>query len=135
KTIWQQVEAIRDLDANLVYLDDKTFGQASNYEMLPAIRAAILKYNPDFEGFIIQTTSLDFASDQKFSDEFIEAAGIKYVELGVESYNDETLTKLNKKHSHAKYTDAAMEKARRTGVKIIPNLIVGMSSGKKSDGT
>ncbi len=133
--VLSQIDAINNLDARLVYLDDKTFGQADNYTMLPELFERIKEYNPDFEGFIIQTTSRDFADDNMFSDDFIKESGIKYVELGVETYNDDTLTKLNKKHSHAKYTDAATEKIRRTGINLIPNLIVGLSDGKKSDGT
>ena len=127
KLIDNQIDSIRDLDGQLVYLDDKTFGQADNFKKLPAIFKKIKEYNPGFQGFIIQTTSIDFANKKKFSKEFLKASGIKYVELGVETYNDDILTKVRKKHSHKKHTDAAMQNARENGVEVIPNIIVGMA--------
>lgn len=120
-----QIESMKGLDSRLIYLDDKTFGQASNYEYLVDINKKLKEANPDFQGFIVQTTSRDFADPKKFSSEFIKNSGIKFVELGVETYNDGILTELNKNHSHKKYTDAAMENARANGVKVIPNIIVG----------
>jgi tRNA A37 methylthiotransferase MiaB len=126
EVIQQQIRSIQDLDATLVYLDDKTFGQADNYEYLTEVYKEVKKYNPDFEGFVIQTTSADFAS-KKFTPKFLAESGIKYVELGVETYNDEILNKLNKKHSAKKLTDKAMNKARRNNIKIIPNVIVGLT--------
>ena len=122
-----QIESIKDLDATLVYLDDKTFGQAENYTLLPELYERIKEYNPDFKGFIIQTTALDFANKKRFSPEYLKNSHIQFVELGVETYNDDILTKLNKKHSHKKFVDAAMQNARDNNIKVIPNIIVGLS--------
>lgn len=122
-----QIESIKDLDATLVYLDDKTFGQAENYTLLPELYERIKEYNPDFKGFIIQTTALDFANKKRFSPEYLKNSHIQFVELGVETYNDDILTKLNKKHSHKKFVDAAMQNARENNIKVIPNIIVGLS--------
>lgn len=120
----QQVESIQDLDAKLVYLDDKTFGQAGNYKKLEEIYNRIKKYNPDFEGFVIQTTAPQF---NKMSDEFIEKAHIRYVELGVETYNADVLKKM-RKPSTIKTIDEAVNKMRRLGVAFIPNVVVGFPS-------
>lgn len=120
-----QVKALSALDASLVYLDDKTFGQADNFGYLTEVYKKMKEANPAFQGFIVQTTSADFANTKKFTPEFIRDSGIKFVELGVETYNDNILAELNKKHASKKYTDAALDNARENGVKIIPNIIVG----------
>lgn len=130
----RQVSSIQDLDASLVYLDDKTFGQATNYTSLPDAYKKIKEYNPDFQGFVVQTTAVDFANTRKFSPEYLKASGIKYVELGVETYNDPLLTALNKRHSHKRFTDAAVQNARENGVKVIPNVIVGLVATEKVNG-
>lgn len=129
-----QIKEIKDLDATLVYLDDKTFGQAKNYTYLTEVYNQIKEGNPNFEGFIIQTTAVDFADEKRFSKDYLEKSHIKYVELGIETYNDDLLAKLNKRHSSKKYVDAALENARKNNLKIIPNLIVGLG-GKNPDGS
>lgn len=120
-----QVKALTALDASLVYLDDKTFGQADNFGYLTEVYKKMKEANPAFQGFIVQTTSADFANTKKFTPEFLRDSGIKFVELGVETYNDNILAELNKKHASKKYTDAALDNARENGVKVIPNIIVG----------
>lgn len=120
--IRQQAEAIAQLDAKLVYLDDKTFGQAPNHKMLSELYWMIKERNPEFEGFIIQTTAAQF---DRFSDEFLTDAHIKYVEIGVESYNDDILKELHKPHSTATI-DLAVAKARRLKIALIPNVIIGL---------
>jgi tRNA A37 methylthiotransferase MiaB len=52
-----QVEAFKKVDTKLVYLDDKTFGQAKNHVRLPEIYEKLKTAKPDFQGFIIQTTA------------------------------------------------------------------------------
>ena len=132
--IQQQVDGIKMLDSKFVYVGDKAFGQADNLEVFEKIYDEIKKYNPDFEGFIVQTSALDFANTKRMSPEFLAKSHIKYVELGIETYNDDILTKIRKPHSHAKHVKAALDNARANDVKIIPNLIVGLS-GKNPDGT
>lgn len=121
-TIIQQADAIaKDLPSNLIYINDKTYGQAENHTMLPELFERIKKKNPNFEGFVIQTTA---AQMKKFSPEFLKKAGIKYVELGIETYNDPILKELKKPATEA-LIDAAAEKLRAAGIPMIPNIIVG----------
>jgi len=129
KFIDQQLEAIKDLDFELVYLDDKTFGQASNYKYLSEVNKRIKKFNPKFKGFVIQTTAPQF---MKLDDGFIQESGIRYVELGVESYNDEILKRVKKPHN-TKLLDRAVNKIRKNNLQFIPNILVGLA-GKDANG-
>ncbi|HUW45882.1 MAG TPA: radical SAM protein [Dehalococcoidia bacterium] len=117
-----QIEAMADLDAEYVYLDDKTFGQSKNYKKLVGIRKKLQKKNPRFKGFIVQTTA---AQMEKFSDEFLQKSGIKYIELGIESYNDPILKKLHKPAREA-LIDKATEKLRKNSIALIPNIMIGL---------
>jgi hypothetical protein len=123
--ILRQLDSFRSLDFRLVYLNDKTFGQASNYRLLPELCKAILNYNPEFLGFIVQTTPVHLvklASDaQWFAD-----SGIRYVELGIETYNDSILASLNKRQSQQAHTDKATALLRSLGIGLIPNIIIGL---------
>ena len=118
--IIQQVYAINDLTFELVYINDKTFGQAKNHNLLPELYKKLRFYNPYFQGFIVQTTATTFCT---LTPEVL--ACIKYVELGVESYNDEILHKLHKPHTTT-WINKACLKALNEGVKVIPNLIVSL---------
>ena len=71
--IWEQVESFRPLGFDLVYLDDKTFGQAPNWQMIGPISEEIRKYNPDFKGYIIQTTANVAAGDGRKQDGHLDA--------------------------------------------------------------
>lgn len=125
--IWEQVESFKPLGFELVYLDDKTFGQAPNWQMIGPIRDEIRKYNPDFKGFIIQTTANVAAGDGRKQDGNIEAfdeLGVKYTEIGVESVNPATFQAMIKPY-HLKHLQTVMEKARDLGMPIIPNFIFG----------
>ncbi len=121
EVIDQQAEAFGVLDAKLVYLNDKTFGQAKNYTHLENVYQAILKNNPDFKGFIIQTTGTQL---NKMDPEWLKRSGIKYVELGVESYNDPILRKMHKPHTEA-ILDKAAQRLREANISLVPNIIVG----------
>jgi len=134
KSIMDQVDGLKDLDMRYVYVGDKAFGQADNREIMFEVYERIKAYNPNFEGFIVQTAAADFANERRFTPEYIKRAHIAYVELGVETVNDDILAKLNKKHSSRRFVDKALDNARKNGVKIIPNLIVGLS-GKNADGS
>lgn len=122
--IEQEAESLASLNARLVYLDDKTFGQAANYIILPEVYKQIKQRNPAFEGFIVQTTAAAMAFGNKLSAEFLRDAHIKYVELGIESYNDDILKKYNKP-AREKTIDVAVDKIRKAGSALIPNIIVG----------
>lgn len=129
----QQVSSINDLNANLVYLDDKTFGDADNYKYLEDVYKKMKSFNPDFNGFIIQTTAGVLAN--KLDVDFLKNSGIKYVELGVESYNDKILGKLHKPASE-KVIDKAVDKLRSANIRLIPNIVIGFHGADevKKDG-
>jgi predicted nucleotidyltransferase len=118
----QQLESFKDLDARLIYLNDKTFGQANNYQYLSTLNERMKKMNPKFEGFIIQTTASDL---NKMPVEWLQKSGIKYVELGVESYNDFILKSLHKPHNE-KIIDKATAKLRDLNINLVPNIIIGI---------
>jgi hypothetical protein len=108
KSIKEQVKSFADLKYKLIYLNDKTFGQAKNYLQLKDIYQEIKKQNPAFQGFIVQTTA---PSLLKMTDGFLQSSGIKFVELGVETYNDDILRRLSKPHS-TKQIDQAVAHLR-----------------------
>lgn len=120
--IEREAQSLADLKSRLIYLDDKTFGQSQNYTLLPIVYEQVRKRNPEFEGFIIQTTAIMMATSLPV--DFLRDAHIKYIELGVESYNDDIL-KLYNKPAREKTIDIAANKIREAGALLIPNIIVG----------
>ena len=122
-----QLENFKSLDYKLVYLNDKTFGQAKNFEKLIDIKKKIEAVNPNFQGFIIQTTAPQFL---KMSDSFLRESGIKFVELGAETINDDILAKINKPHRVA-HIEKAAEKIRRLKMNFVPNIMVGLAGVDK----
>lgn len=132
--IWKQVDSFKPLGFELVYLDDKTFGQAPNWRMIGDVRSEIRKYNPKFKGFIIQTTANIAAGDGRKEDGYLEAfdeLGVEYTEIGVESVNPKTFQAMRKPY-HLKHLETVMDKARTVGMPIIPNYIFGhpLDNGK-----
>ena len=120
--IMQQVESFRALKFKLAYINDKTFGQAGNHWYLKVIYHRIKRYNPAFEGFIVQTTAIMAASKDIY---FWEKHHIKVVEIGVETYNDELLSRY-RKPSREFRIEQAVNKLYVADVKIILNLILGL---------
>ncbi|KKL28867.1 hypothetical protein LCGC14_2370830, partial [marine sediment metagenome] len=108
----KQIDAIAAVKTNLVYIDDKTFGQVKNYKTLPEIYRKIKVRNPEFNGFIIQTTASQML---KLDDTFLKESGIKYIELGIETYNDSILKALHKPATE-KSIDRAVEKIRKNKI-------------------
>jgi hypothetical protein len=127
KDFMAEAKSFASLGFKLVYLNDKTFGQADNFESLVEVNKQIKAENPEFEGFIIQTTAPAF---NKMSDDFLKKSGIKYAEIGMESYNDDILAKINKPH-RTKHIDEAVEKMRRLNINFIPNVMVGLAGMEK----
>ena len=123
RDIIKQIEAFKPLKFKLVYLNDKTLGQAENYKLLPLIYKRIKKYNPAFKGFIIQTTCNQFL--KKDFVQAIKGAHIFACEIGIESYNNDILAGL-KKPQNTKTIDKAIDKLKELNIKIIPNLIIGL---------
>ncbi len=127
--VMQQVEGIcGHLKSSLVYLNDKTFGQSSNHVWLPELYERLCSGNPEFKGFIVQTTASQM---QKFTPEFLRASGIRYVELGIESVNDSILRVYKKPASEALITEAACI-LRDLGIKLIANIMIGLPGETES---
>ena len=122
--ILQQIDSIEDLDFELIYINDKTFGQASNYKDLKCLYDIIRQFNPKFRGFTVQTTCYQIL---KFYGQGanLKDLGIVNVEIGVESYNDDILKKYNKPQNTGTI-DMALNILKSMGVTIIPNIIIGL---------
>ena len=132
--IFQQVDAIAKIGAKFTYLNDKTFGAAKNNGMVldGTLYERMKQQNPNFQGFIVQTTP-DMMS--RFSVEDLKKSGIKYVELGIESYNKSVWDKMAKdngvspslfKHKSEAAVTRAFDRARQAGVAVIPNIMIGL---------
>lgn len=117
-----QMFAISVLDFKYVYVDDKTFGQCSNYRILKDIYKYFKAVNSEFKGFIVQTTTLMF--NNKIAKEAKEL-GIVKVELGIETYNNDILNLYNKPSS-VYAIDEAIDLAMLYTIDIVPNIIVGI---------
>ncbi len=120
--VYQQADELCRLNSPLVYLNDKTFGQADNWWLLPQLFGYFARHMVCFDGFIVQTTARQLL---RFGDDFLKRSGIRYVELGVESYNSGILEAMQKP-SNKTEIDGAVRKLRRLGIHLIPNLIIGL---------
>lgn len=128
KNIINECKNFKPLKFKLVYINDKTFGQCENYKLLPKLYKIIKNYNPYFEGFIIQTTTITLV--KKLTHKFIKDAHINYIELGIETFNQDILTKYHKA-SNLSYSLKSFDYIREYNNKyqnkayIIPNIIIG----------
>ena len=105
----------------VVYLDDKTFGQANNWQTLSTIRDMI---NPD--GFVVQTTALQITQMGLETLQVWKDAGIIAVEIGVESFNDDVL-KRYRKPARKIIISEAVSLLNEAGLPVCPNIIIGMN--------
>ena len=121
--IEEQVEALKPLDFKLIFIDDKSFGQAKNWRSIRDVFGQARRYNQGFLGFIVQTPPSLALKDGLMEEAF--GLGVKYMEFGVETVNDEYLALLNKPY-RLRHLNEACERARRVGLKIIPNFILGI---------
>jgi hypothetical protein len=118
----QQVKSFEPLKFKLVYLNDKTFGQAHNYWWLKEFYYTILQYNPDFQGFIVQTTANQV---HKMPEYDWQDCHIKVVEIGIETYNDELL-KRYRKPAKEHVIENAIRILNQQKIKVITNIILGL---------
>jgi hypothetical protein len=118
----QQADEIAKLGTELVYLGDKTFGQSPNYTHLADLNTAIKAKNPNFKGFVVQTTA---STLPKLTPEWLAKSGIKFVELGIETYNDPILRAMQKPATEA-LMDKSADALRKNGIALIPNIIIGL---------
>lgn len=115
--------ALRDLCFKLVFMDDKSFGEAPNWQKLGSVGARIRRYNVDFDGFIVQTPP-SLACRPGFLEKCRDL-GVRYVEFGVETVDDKLLKYL-KKPFRVRHLMQACEIARSLDMYVIPNLIIGI---------
>jgi len=123
-----QAKSFEELNFKLIYLNDKTFGQAKNYNDLKIAYKIIKTYNKNFKGFIIQTTTA-----QILKKGFIEDLKNNYVvivEIGIETYNNDLLFNL-RKPQNTKTIDKAIELLHNADIKIIGNFIIGFINETK----
>lgn len=124
--IEQQVDSFRDLRFRLIYIDDKTFGQAENYVHIKKLGEIVRRYNPGFIGFVVQTTTYLLAQRAK---EFKDL-GVVVTEIGMETYNDNIL-RAYRKPSSEKMVKKAIMVGRENNMLVIPNIIVGIPEETK----
>jgi Radical SAM superfamily len=115
--------ALEPLEFRLIFLDDKSFGEAPNWRLIADINAAVCAYNKDFAGFIIQT-SPSLACRRDFL-AVCYRLGVRYVEFGVETVNDAYLAQLRKPF-RVVHLNKAIAIVRRLGLRAIPNIILGI---------
>jgi len=122
--VWAQVYSFIEakLKFKLVYLNDKTFGQADNHRDLEMYYKVIKYNNPEFEGFIVQTTAAKVGELPKT---VWQDCHIKIVEIGVETYNDSLLQQYRKPAREVDI-DGAVTTLAGLGVKVIANIILGL---------
>ncbi len=126
--VYDQAMSFQGLEFELVYVNDKTYGQASNRKWLISIYETIKEYNPAFQGFIVQTT---VPMALKHVDEWVKSHHIKYVEVGVEAVDAEYLKSMRKPHN-LKQLRLLTLKLRHEHVKVgfIPNIIFGLPDAR-----
>lgn len=125
QNIIQQTESLNKLDFELVYINDKTFGQCKNHGILTVCYDIIKRYNPVFKGFIVQTTCQQVLKFNKKYVDVYKDSHIKIVELGIETYNNDIL-KQYRKPQNCKIIDKAIDILENQQVKIIPNIMIGL---------
>jgi hypothetical protein len=118
-----QVAALEPLDFSLIYMDDKSFGQAENWREVGKVGELIRQYNPDFSGYIAQTPP-SLAIRPGFLDEAIEK-GLRYLETGVEVADDQYLADLRKPY-RLKHLYQLCDMVRERDLPLIPNFIMGL---------
>lgn len=123
RTLTEEAEALAGLKFELIFLDDKSFGEAANWEQISDVGNILRHVNDGFEGFIIQTPP-SLARRPGFLARCKEL-GVRYVEFGVETVDD-ALLKYLRKPFRVRHLDEATQIARDLGLFVIPNLIVGI---------
>jgi hypothetical protein len=126
--ISQQVMSFKGLKFRYVYLDDKTFGQAENWKMLYLYSGMIRSFNPEFKGFIVQTTVNELLEHY---DGFLDQ-GVVMAEIGVEVPDDAFLARMNKPYRRQaldklmQFQEERRVDYQKPMLQIIPNLLFGV---------
>ncbi len=117
-----QVEALRDMWFDLVYVDDKTFGQAKNWPLLKVLGPYIKSYNPYFRGFVVQTT---VPMALKHAEEWADSYHVRYIEVGVEHVDADYLHRMKKPYN-VNQLSALMHHLEDVNVGFIPNIMFAL---------
>lgn len=133
ESVVQQAKSFEPLVFKLVYLDDKTFGQASNWRRLPEVRSVIKRYNQEFDGFIIQTTAVEVLKWGHSDWDVLREAGVRFVELGLETADAEILKAMRKPHNPVQMSKAVQRVTAELGPgRVGLNLMVGLPGATKA---
>jgi len=126
--VYDQAMSFKGLEFELVYVNDKTYGQACNWSWLASIYDMIKEYNPTFQGFIVQTT---VPMALKHVDTWVKYHHVKYVEVGVEAVDEEYLKSMRKPYNLEQLRLLTL-KLRHEHVKVgfIPNIIFGLPDAR-----
>lgn len=117
-----QVNALRGMWFDLVYVDDKTFGQAKNWPLLKLLGTHIKSYNPYFRGFVVQTT---VPMALKHAEEWADSYHVRYIEVGVEHVDAEYLHRMKKPYN-VNQLAALMHHLEDVNVGFIPNIMFAL---------
>lgn len=120
--IQDQLDGFAELEFDLIYVNDKTYGQARNWTHLRPIGRGLSKERPNFKGFIVQTT-VNMAL--KHAVEWYENYYVRYVEVGVEIPNAEFLHKFRKPYSLDQLASMSQMFRANPQIGFIPNIIFG----------
>ena len=121
KDIKSDIDTMTELKFKLVRVDDNTFGQNANYKLLGLSYDDIKEFNNNFNGFIIRTSPV-LAKNDYFCKE-LHNLGIKIVELGIESGDEEELKHFKKPFSTSDSIDA-INNLNKLGLYVVANIIV-----------
>jgi len=121
--IMADVKSFKPLSFELLYIDDKTFGQAKNWKLIEKVYNTVKAYNPKFKGFIVQSTAIDALKHLHL---WALHYHVKYLEIGVESMDPKTLKAWNKPHTPYMVRKLCLALKAYPSVKLIPNIIFGI---------
>lgn len=110
-----QIIDLNPLTYNYIYIDDKTFDEYS-LSILDSISHILPRE------YIIQTTPKKFLELDTY--ELLDA-GVRYVELGIETLNYEVLHNYTYK-SNSSLVRQCIDKVSGTALKLIPNIILNL---------
>lgn len=123
--VMAQVESFKSMNFSLVYISDKTFGQATNMDILERVAERIWEFNDDFMGFIVQTTVQEARKNAKH---WIENLNVMYIEVGVEHVDAEYLKRMRKPYNLGMLSELTsyLRSDYRGLVGFIPNLMFAL---------
>lgn len=121
--IWADANnIIENTEFSYVYLDDKTFGQASNYKLLVELHQLFKAQNSKFKGFIVQTTIKELVNKIVIDHGLDEC--IAYYEIGLEVFSNNFYQEYKKPITESMF-DLILQEPRLKD-RIIYNVMIGV---------